>query len=554
MKNKFLIWFWILFPLLAFSQGENDNWYFGNKAAVNFSGTTPLVLNNSVMNTLEAVGSISDLNGNLLFYTDGLTIWDREHNIMVNGTGLTGDSSSQQLIIVKDPGNLNRYYVFTTALSFPPTSYIAYSIVDMSLGPISLNDGLPLGEVDNLYKNFPIFDSSNNFIQTEAITAIPHSDGSSYWILIPFESELYSYLLNSNGLSNVPVVSSLGNVTLQYYYYGIKPSLRLNNSLNYSHFITINQWVSPGFSNTYSFDNNTGKITNDYLLEISTIGPYLSEFNKDASILYLSSRYNAEVFAIDIPNSIGSVVSRLIYSNSSITNDACGIQRNTQGDIYVSIEDRDYLAKIVNHNSFLNSYVDENNIYLNGNSTRMGLPQRTPLHDGCISDILLNSPETNNNFLYKVSNTITTQSNYLINGQNISMKAGNSITFLPNTEIVNGSDFLATIETCYSSKPNISNWPEKPLHLKTTIGTVKTSLVLDDKEIYVFPNPTTDILNISSKNGLEMKEIKITDLSGRIVRTLNNASTINVSDLSAGTYLIDITTNEGKASSKFIKK
>jgi len=35
----------------------------------------------------------------------------------------------------------------------------------------------------------------------------------------------------------------------------------------------------------------------------------------------------------------------------------------------------------------------------------------------------------------------------------------------------------------------------------------------------LYPNPTTDVLNISSKNGLEMKGIKITDLSGRIVKT-----------------------------------
>lgn len=70
----------------------------------------------------------------------------------------------------------------------------------------------------------------------------------------------------------------------------------------------------------------------------------------------------------------------------------------------------------------------------------------------------------------------------------------------------------------------------------------------------LYPNPTADVLNISSKNGLEMKEIKITDLSGRTVRTLNSVTTINVSDLSAGTYLIDITTNAGKATSKFIKK
>lgn len=87
----------------------------------------------------------------------------------------------------------------------------------------------------------------------------------------------------------------------------------------------------------------------------------------------------------------------------------------------------------------------------------------------------------------------------------------------------------------------------------TTTGTVSNEKFFTEN-FNLYPNPTSDVLNISSKNGLEMKEIKITDLSGRIVRTLNNATTINVSDLSAGTYLIDITTNEGKASSKFIKK
>lgn len=70
----------------------------------------------------------------------------------------------------------------------------------------------------------------------------------------------------------------------------------------------------------------------------------------------------------------------------------------------------------------------------------------------------------------------------------------------------------------------------------------------------LYPNPTTDILNIASKNGLNASEIRITDLSGKVVKVQKDATTINVSDLSAGTYLIDITTKDGKASSKFIKK
>lgn len=70
----------------------------------------------------------------------------------------------------------------------------------------------------------------------------------------------------------------------------------------------------------------------------------------------------------------------------------------------------------------------------------------------------------------------------------------------------------------------------------------------------LYPNPTTDILNISSKNGLTASEIRITDLSGKVVKVQKDVSTVNVSDLASGTYLIDITTKEGKASSKFIKR
>src|SRR5690606_14676465 len=70
----------------------------------------------------------------------------------------------------------------------------------------------------------------------------------------------------------------------------------------------------------------------------------------------------------------------------------------------------------------------------------------------------------------------------------------------------------------------------------------------------MYPNPVVDVLNIQSKNGLNANEIKITDMIGKVVKVQKDAASINVSDLSAGTYVIDITTNEGKATSKFIKK
>lgn len=70
----------------------------------------------------------------------------------------------------------------------------------------------------------------------------------------------------------------------------------------------------------------------------------------------------------------------------------------------------------------------------------------------------------------------------------------------------------------------------------------------------IYPNPTTDELNITTVNGLELNEISIFDLTGRKVKSFKNEKTLNVSDLASGTYIINIKTNEGTGTSKFIKK
>src|SRR5215207_1693788 len=83
--------------------------------------------------TNEGCSSISDDNGNLLFYSDGMTIWDASHNIMPNGTGLHGQtSSSQSCLIAPDPGNTDLFYVFT-APEYATNDGLEYSVVDMNL-------------------------------------------------------------------------------------------------------------------------------------------------------------------------------------------------------------------------------------------------------------------------------------------------------------------------------------------------------------------------------------------------------------------------------------
>jgi len=99
----------------GFGQNQANIWYFGT-AGLDFNSGLPSVLTNNPMNTalLHSTACIADTNGNLLFFTDGEDVWNRNMEIMVNGTGLEGDKfNHQSSIICKDPGSQHKYYVFT---------------------------------------------------------------------------------------------------------------------------------------------------------------------------------------------------------------------------------------------------------------------------------------------------------------------------------------------------------------------------------------------------------------------------------------------------------
>eukprot|EP01035_Chromulina_nebulosa_P055523 gene55523-76076_t len=95
----FFVWL-IAVPLSIQAQKENNIWYFGNNCGLDFSTTPPTALTNGKINTNEGCSSVSDAQGNLLFYTDGLTVWNKNHAVMDNGTGLKGNSSSTQSSVV----------------------------------------------------------------------------------------------------------------------------------------------------------------------------------------------------------------------------------------------------------------------------------------------------------------------------------------------------------------------------------------------------------------------------------------------------------------------
>jgi len=133
MKLKpLLVYFLMAIFFSAMAQNETNIWYFGQNAGLDFNSGPPVVITDGALNTGEGCSVISDEEGNLLFYTDGILVWDKTHTQMTNGYDLMGHiSSSQSALIVSKPGTNTNYYIFTVDAQFGLNG-LRYSEVDMT--------------------------------------------------------------------------------------------------------------------------------------------------------------------------------------------------------------------------------------------------------------------------------------------------------------------------------------------------------------------------------------------------------------------------------------
>jgi len=262
------------------AQREAANWYFGNNAGLNFNSGSPIVLNDGQLDTLEGCESFSDTDGNLLFYTDGKTIWNRFHQIMENGEGLKGSfSTTQSALVVPNPDRPNIYYIFTpddvlaygSGLSGESNGF-NYSVIDMSLAG-------GLGAVT--VKNIDLLDSA-----AENVTAVRNFDTDEYWVVTHFNNSFYSYKVDGSGVDTSPIVSNIGPDlgSISNYRGAIKISPD-GTRLAVAHTI-----VDPDFEGAvylYDFNVVTGRVTNPQLLNTDRLY-YGVEFSSNSSKLYAS--------------------------------------------------------------------------------------------------------------------------------------------------------------------------------------------------------------------------------------------------------------------------
>jgi len=310
----------VLFGLLGtgaiYAQKESANWYFGDSAGLDFNSGSPVPLKNGQLITSEGCATISDPQGNLLFYTDGTNVWDRQHRIMANGTGLLGHSSStMSALIIPKPGDLNSYYIFT--IDKPsyflsrgqPIDGVNYSEVDMSL-----NNGY--GDIVSSNKNVHLITYDSNdpiekeYKSSEKITAVTHSDGSSIWVITQFINKFYAFRVDTNGVNKIPIVSTvpqtvfprIDNVGANISAIGYMKLSPDGKKLAIAHSSLSLGSPKAGTKRSgsvllYDFNNTTGRVSHQQTILTDTY-PYGIEFSPDSKLLYttVSNFSTADVF------------------------------------------------------------------------------------------------------------------------------------------------------------------------------------------------------------------------------------------------------------------
>lgn len=361
-SSLLLFAFVLLWSAQAYAQsGRFNNWYFGNTAGVTFASGAPVALTNGALVTTEGCASMSDDLGNLLFYTDGVTVWNRNHLPMTNGTLLNGHASSTQSgIIVQKPNSSNIYYIFTSDADVGPDG-IQYSEVDMSLSA-------GFGAV-TATKNIPLQTPS-----CEKLTAVRHCNNRDIWIVShDWNSNTFrTWLITPTGVNVTPILSSVGTVVtgITQSSYGQLKSNPDGNKLLASYY-----GFSTGGTNRmelYDFNNQTGAVSNPITLA-TDIGLYGAEFSPNGRVVYGSTNGGSLLqYNICAANAAAITASR--YVVGTLGPFIGSLQLGPDNKIYVA-RNTTSLSVINNPNTlgvgcgFVNAAIP-----LAGRISRMGLP------------------------------------------------------------------------------------------------------------------------------------------------------------------------------------
>ncbi|MCD4773260.1 MAG: gliding motility-associated C-terminal domain-containing protein [Bacteroidales bacterium] len=312
--------------VISFSQERAMVWYFGDHSGIDFKSGEPQVLVDGVLKAEAGCACICDENGNILFYTNGKKVWNRNHQIMTNGDSLNGSQLvNQNSVIVPKPLSDSIYYLFTLN-DYDTLRGFNYSVINMNL-----EEGL--GKL--VEKNIPI---SINIL--EKIAAVEHCNGQDHWIITHgYDNDFYSYLVTDEEAISDTVKSNVGTEPKADIGY-LKVSPAANKIVMPVNNVDI-------LAEVFNFNNRTGEISNPVKVIAKHENTYCYgvEFSPNGNLLYISTGGKSyDIWQYDL-----RLQNEELFNSSSIhiaSGNNFAMQLAPNDRIYIACENRPYLNAI----------------------------------------------------------------------------------------------------------------------------------------------------------------------------------------------------------------
>ncbi|MFN7913197.1 MAG: T9SS type A sorting domain-containing protein [Bacteroidota bacterium] len=311
---KKLLYLFIFFSFVLFANAQTQqallnrtkHWRFGHKAGLDFNTITgvPTVFNGSNGVVYEGNSCISDTLGNLLFYCSGDTVWNKNHQMMLNGAGMKSDKITiLNSCIIPKPGNANQYFLFVNECinNNCGGGKLFYSLIDMTLD--GGNGAVVLGQ-----KNIQLSLDAYPYL---AFTK--HGNGTDYWLAY---SEYIIPPVNQTQIIFIKITSTGPDVTNRI--------ISGYEDAGFSRFSPNGQLFATTGYKVYQFDKNTGTLSNqinlptDSLFSNAGYSPFSLAFSSNSNMLYYplyqTSIYNNLIQQFNLTTYSQPAISASMYS------------------------------------------------------------------------------------------------------------------------------------------------------------------------------------------------------------------------------------------------
>ncbi len=348
----------------------SNQWYFGEMAGLDFNFNPPAALvDANMMDSPEGCATISDTDGALLFYTNGRTIWNKNHQVMVNGDSINGDSTAAQAaLILPFPDDETLFYVFSTEEVYGDFDYkLLLSIVD-------IKDDTARGSV--VVKGVPLMNNS-----TEKVTA--STFGAPAWLLTHEygNNDYRANFVGNSGISS-PVHTPLGTILNVLEEPQATGYLRFQPGINRA----ANTVPGDNLVDILDFENTSGVFSNPRTIDVdepANTPLYGLEFSGDGNRMYLTTSANAskliqyDLDSVDSDNAVSEIEATKFDGYAGGSNYGA-LQRGPNGVIYLAVDNSPTVLSIdAPTGDDAGASFNTTGVDLGGRISRLGLPNFT---------------------------------------------------------------------------------------------------------------------------------------------------------------------------------